>query len=736
MKSCDLDIFRVVINISDLEQPGLGASRRDIENRPFSGPRTGSSNDSKEPQATAREVSQMSWNHSQDDVSGAIKSSPLKCLFSEICQSVFDYKTTWIIHVRCHTHPLRTQLPETFWPQSWKCTFPACKEPSIVDSDGYHLWHVKLGHIANHLEAGERFDMLEEDPDYVRIYSALGLLSPEKRISVQLCDYAGAESGRDSSDITEGDIDSKPKVGKSKLSDKKLSSTQPATSSSHSMPGNPSMKIVDRMFKTATADGIARIYELEEIDDLEVELRHNHIVVSRKSGRSILGSRGLSSTVEFPIEDPDGGLAELVGRRSFESRMTLEQDTGPRDHTRIHHMRPDPHGIEPISLSAAPRSIGPKFIRTSGLFSWSLPEQYAASAEFGQPNLGNIMIILNHGEDAYSAITFRQFLTEYLAREVILNDYDTFGNCKFTIKELKKDSLEFLQEFSEDFLEFLNRLCDAFYSKGPSFESHNLSFSFTYWLSLRPSVKLQGKVSSDYISFWTTSKHRDTCDVQMSLAILMDTVIEVLKSAKQGEIISLTLKWKSMNGQNSALYRDCFDSPGSRLGAMRKPFTEHGETYCWKDLLNGASIINGFDMPWLLLGWNNGMLQPVGTHVNGTQLQKDDEILDGTGFQKSQITPIKGLYISFKNLVKLAAVDTLLIYDGGIVLMGYDTLLVPLTPLEGQLITITRWHLIYKPGRQITCEIVDDINDRLLVKKLGDVSSVAVVGWTPKQKYP
>ncbi|KAF8241836.1 hypothetical protein K440DRAFT_641121 [Wilcoxina mikolae CBS 423.85] len=84
-----------------------------------------------------------------------------------------------------------------------------------------------------------------------------------------------------------------------------------------------------------------------------------------------------------------------------------------------------------------------------------------------------------------------------------------------------------------------------------------------------------------------------------------------------------------------------------------------------------------------------------------------------------------GLYLDFSLLVALAAVEREIITTEGVILLGFDTALIPLKPLRSK-----RWHFVCKPGKQMTAR---DIATYGLPRLQGDnyQQGTVSVGWCP-----
>ena len=89
----------------------------------------------------------------------------------------------------------------------------------------------------------------------------------------------------------------------------------------------------------------------------------------------------------------------------------------------------------------------------------------------------------------------------------------------------------------------------------------------------------------------------------------------------------------------------------------------------------------------------------------------------------------EGLEIDFDLLVKLAAVDREIKTDVGIILLGFDTALIPLEPPESKC-----WHFLATDGRQITPNRIKNDIDRLKLPAQSNMSNqyntgMVYVGW-------
>ncbi|KAF8466348.1 hypothetical protein BDZ91DRAFT_725235 [Kalaharituber pfeilii] len=91
---------------------------------------------------------------------------------------------------------------------------------------------------------------------------------------------------------------------------------------------------------------------------------------------------------------------------------------------------------------------------------------------------------------------------------------------------------------------------------------------------------------------------------------------------------------------------------------------------------------------------------------------------------------LPGLLVDYEVLLHLSAVTHEVLYEDSIVLMGFETALIPLTPLENQRSGVVRWHFISTPGEQITYDLLD-VPNRLIAQESNLFNNTkALVGWT------
>jgi len=91
---------------------------------------------------------------------------------------------------------------------------------------------------------------------------------------------------------------------------------------------------------------------------------------------------------------------------------------------------------------------------------------------------------------------------------------------------------------------------------------------------------------------------------------------------------------------------------------------------------------------------------------------------------KSFLDP--GLTLDFNLLVELAAVEREVLSTEGVFLLGFDTALIPLEPLERK-----RWHFVYKPGKQMTSQDISSHHLHHLPRLIGKEyqQGIISVGW-------
>lgn len=109
--------------------------------------------------------------------------------------------------------------------------------------------------------------------------------------------------------------------------------------------------------------------------------------------------------------------------------------------------------------------------------------------------------------------------------------------------------------------------------------------------------------------------------------------------------------------------------PAMALGNKPLPdwLEQHG---CWKELFDmGFGTVVSLDQP----------------------LSADSQISDADG-----TTVGKGLELSFEMMVSMAAVELSLVVEGGIILMGYSTILIPVAVVG----KVAQWHLISRSSKE------------------------------------
>ncbi|KAF8466345.1 hypothetical protein BDZ91DRAFT_725212 [Kalaharituber pfeilii] len=91
---------------------------------------------------------------------------------------------------------------------------------------------------------------------------------------------------------------------------------------------------------------------------------------------------------------------------------------------------------------------------------------------------------------------------------------------------------------------------------------------------------------------------------------------------------------------------------------------------------------------------------------------------------------LPGLLVDYEVLLHLSAVTHEVLCADGIVLIGFETALIPLTPLENQPSDVIRWHFITTPGEQVTYDLLDVPNQLMVQDSSMFHNTKALVGWT------
>jgi ankyrin repeat protein len=135
------------------------------------------------------------------------------------------------------------------------------------------------------------------------------------------------------------------------------------------------------------------------------------------------------------------------------------------------------------------------------------------------------------------------------------------------------------------------------------------------------------------------------------------------------------------------------------------------------------------DQPTLVIAWELERKIVVSDTLCWKRLIHAAYVAEGERLDREQ--PGVGLKMSFQLMVELAAVEREILYDGGIVLTGYDTAVVP----TGKVDESVQWHVVYQEASERRSwfksdgSCLFDVANRVKETSLDELKGDAYLGW-------